>query len=654
VNTTTEVTSKIYEDSIKRYDAIFGDEHDNQSPSQSSEVNSPTRKDSPETQNDPSLTTEKANFSRVPEFLRQFKNWVNWNAEKIPINPNSGEPASTTDKGTWSSFEQAYKTYGLSANGTIMGIGFVFTETGLSGIDLDKCRNPETGQVEQWAVDIVDRLKSYTEISPSGSGLHIIAQGKLPGPGRKSGHLELYDTGRYFTITGNTLPGEYGEINNRQKEVNEFYQEHFKGKPASPREVKGMSPTREDDLLITQASMAANGEKFSDLMNGNWQKYYSSQSEGDLSLCNELAFWTQDPKQIDRILRTSKLMRPKWDEKRGDSTYGWDTILKALSDTTEHYEPKPESKAETIPINTEPNMETEQGQGEVQKKSITNDFRIWFENCEGSFSLSQIYADLYATTRQERNAIQQDLHRLLEKGKVERLRKQGEYRKIKCNVEKILMPSVKPIPLPILFPCNIENYLKTYRGNVIVIGGSPNSGKTAYCLNVAKLNMDRFKVNYISSEMRGEEIYERLEGFQENCIQEMFEKIDWIPCTSDFQDVINPDALNIIDYLEIPDGEFFKVQDQIRKMFDKLKDGIAIICIQQNKGAELPKGGTGSIEKARIALSIDNHLLTVVKGKLWKRGTVHHNLTRRFKLWAGVNFTWEAWGEGAGASSLYN
>ena len=282
---------------------------------------------------------------------------------------------------------------------------------------------------------------------------------------------------------------------------------------------------------------------------------------------------------------------------------------------------------------------------DVQKKSITNDLRIWFENCEGSFSLSQIYADLCATTKQDRNLIQQDLGRLLKKGQAERLKKQGEYRKINSHIEKILMPSIKPVPLDVVFPCNIEKYLKVYKGNIIVIGGTPNSGKTAYVINVAKLNMNDFKINYISSEMRGEEIYERLEGFQDNCIQEMFLKIDWIPCTADFQDVINPGAINIVDYLEIPDGEFFKVQDQIRKIFDKLQDGIAIICIQKNKGAELPRGGTGSIEKARIALMMDNHLLTVVKGKLWKGGQVHHNLNRRFKLWAGVNFVWDDWEE---------
>jgi len=177
----------------------------------------------------------------------------------------------------------------------------------------------------------------------------------------------------------------------------------------------------------------------------------------------------------------------------------------------------------------------------------------------------------------------------------------------------------------------------------MVIGGSPNSGKTGYCLNIAKLNMDRFSVKYLSSEMRSEELYVRLEKFDDHCVEEMFNKVNFVTCTSEFQDEIEPDSLNIVDYLEILEGDFYKIQDQIRKIFDKLNDGIAVICLQKKKDQDLPRGGIGAIEKARIAIAIENNVISIVKGKLWKAGLNPERLTRRFTLVGGVNFKWDPW-----------
>lgn len=94
------------------------------------------------------------------------------------------------------------ETYGLD------GIGFMFSVSDpYTGIDLDKCLNAETGELEPWAQRCVDLFNSYTEITPSGKGLHIIIRGKLPGKGRKKGKFEVYDRGRFFTFTGNVFDG---------------------------------------------------------------------------------------------------------------------------------------------------------------------------------------------------------------------------------------------------------------------------------------------------------------------------------------------------------------------------------------------------------------------------------------------------------------
>lgn len=118
-------------------------------------------------------------FLNIPEELRQLSQWVNWRIEqragkptKVPKQP-SGVNADSTAPETWSTFERASQM-----NGKFDGIGFVFTkEAGDIGVDLDKCRDPKTGKTEKWALDIIKELDSYTELSQSGTGWHVIVKG---------------------------------------------------------------------------------------------------------------------------------------------------------------------------------------------------------------------------------------------------------------------------------------------------------------------------------------------------------------------------------------------------------------------------------------------------------------------------------------------
>jgi hypothetical protein len=114
----------------------------------------------------------------IPEDLRKRRQWVNCqHGEKIPLNPRTGRYASTTDSLTWGAFEEAVRR----AEEHGLGIGFVFSSGDpFVGVDLDKCRSPETGEIAPWAQEIIEEVDSYTEVSPSGTGVHIIAKGKLP------------------------------------------------------------------------------------------------------------------------------------------------------------------------------------------------------------------------------------------------------------------------------------------------------------------------------------------------------------------------------------------------------------------------------------------------------------------------------------------
>jgi putative DNA primase/helicase len=137
--------------------------------------------------------------ARIPEELRQRPQWV-VHRGKIPYTPGTGKRASSTDLMTWRSFEDAMTAYKA---GGYDGVGFVFSSADpYVGVDLDKCRNPETGELTSEARRIVDDLGGYAEVSPSGTGVHIIVCGKLPEKGKRRRRIEAYHQDRYFTVTG--------------------------------------------------------------------------------------------------------------------------------------------------------------------------------------------------------------------------------------------------------------------------------------------------------------------------------------------------------------------------------------------------------------------------------------------------------------------
>jgi putative DNA primase/helicase len=150
----------------------------------------------------------KLNPDCLPEELRQRHQWVVWKLEerdgkptKVPYIAGGSGKASSTDSLTWRSFEEAVQALETCRYN---GIGFVFSSGDpFAGVDLDDCRDPETGELEEWAAKIVEAFGSYAEVSQSGTGVHIIVKGKVPN--KKRGKVEAYSSERYFTMTGRVL-----------------------------------------------------------------------------------------------------------------------------------------------------------------------------------------------------------------------------------------------------------------------------------------------------------------------------------------------------------------------------------------------------------------------------------------------------------------
>ena len=300
--------------------------------------------------------------SECPETLREREQWVCWREEtrdgkptKVPVTPGTGGFASSTDPETWDAFETALE---YTETEHADGVGFVFTDDDpIVGVDLDDCRDPETGDVDDAAQDIIKRLDSYTEVSPSGTGYHVLITGELPEGRNRRGSVELYDTARFFTVTGDHVDETLGRVARRQDALTAIHREYVQdterdtaseSEPGNGTDDQSTATGTadvdvdlEDEDLLEKARNASNGEKFERLWNGNTVGY-DSQSEADMALCCLLAFWTGgDRTQMKQLFRQSGLLREKWDEVHyaDGSTYGEKTIERAIATTSEFYDP---------------------------------------------------------------------------------------------------------------------------------------------------------------------------------------------------------------------------------------------------------------------------------------------------------------------------
>jgi hypothetical protein len=312
----------------------------------------------------------------IPAELAALPQWVCWTYtwrpsrrkwDKPPLRARDGGPASTTDPTTWTTFAEAVAAYRDRSRG-FDGIGFVpRPEDGLVGIDLDDCRDPETGALAPWAEEIVGAINTYTEVSPSGTGLRLIARGRKPGRRCKTqvggGIVEIYDGltkagkpgGRYLTFTGHRCPDAPADIRDRQHQVDDLYARLFasrhtavgSGTPRAP----GGGRRLTDDEIIRRAASAENGQKFRRLyFEGSTADYGGDTSRADAALAALLLFWCGgDLAAAERLMRASALRRPKWDERRGQTTWLRATLEAAAGVVTEFYEPRARLRLKPAP-----------------------------------------------------------------------------------------------------------------------------------------------------------------------------------------------------------------------------------------------------------------------------------------------------------------
>lgn len=285
----------------------------------------------------PSKPRELFNDSNIPEALKKLSNWCLWNRDKVPFRAD-GKPLSSTKREDWCTFDAA--TSALKQSVGMVGIGFVFAlDAGFIGIDLDHALKDD-GSLKDWALKILSLFgKAYVEFSPSGKGFHIIVRGKKPGPrcrkvilsksGSVLGELEMYDSSRYFTMTGNVFDSfsDIGEAP-EQEAIDLIYskvlapgeenerREPIKEPVSEPSEVVAPPAplVKENNVpdISTIISNSSQGVKFKDLVSGSLESYGGDQSRAVYALTGIVAFYTADFAQMDAIFRGSGLFTAKW------------------------------------------------------------------------------------------------------------------------------------------------------------------------------------------------------------------------------------------------------------------------------------------------------------------------------------------------------
>jgi hypothetical protein len=270
--------------------------------------------------------------SRIPAEMASLPRWVCWSyrrrgkaLRKVPIHPLTGKTVSVNVPSDWSTFDVVVARLGKRKPPD--GIGFVFdAKDGLVGIDLDKCRNPTTGTIAPWANDIISRIATYAEVSPSGTGVKLIARANIPESGRRRKNIEIYSHARFFAMTGHHLSDTPAIVAGSQHEVDSLYRLVTGGAGRMAREtewVGSMVQNSDEEIVHYLSQEGCQGVWMGDTSS------YGSASEADMALCGAIARLVgPNAGRVEVIFNQSALAaRGKWKDRLD---YRTRTVKKAI------------------------------------------------------------------------------------------------------------------------------------------------------------------------------------------------------------------------------------------------------------------------------------------------------------------------------------
>lgn len=275
---------------------------------------------------------------------------------------------------------------------------------------------------------------------------------------------------------------------------------------------------------------------------------------------------------------------------------------------------------------------------ERSERNLAQEIREWILTTNGHIMTTDVHRELQLTTRREKKTASMTMLRLVEEGVLERAgNRAGCFRRIERDYEIVDLNTLEDLdPINLALPLGIERFVELMPKDLIVFAGSPNTGKTALMLETVRLNMDKYQCFYFSSELGRYAAKKRL-AKHETCHKWTFKFIDDF---SDYLDVIQPDNVNFIDYVEVIDGEYYKIPSILGSIQRRLRDGIAIVALQKNPGLSHGLGGPQTKAKPALFCTIEEERpgarITLEKVKNY-RAQNPNGYSRRFKIVDGIN-----------------
>jgi hypothetical protein len=275
------------------------------------------------------------------------------------------------------------------------------------------------------------------------------------------------------------------------------------------------------------------------------------------------------------------------------------------------------------------------------KRNLSDMVREWVLSTEGIFLSTDVVKDLDLSTRVHKKNLSIILARLCKENLIAKHGdRRGQFRVVDHSMTPMNWKDADVSnTVNLALPLGLHKLMNLYPKNVIVIAGDTNAGKTAYLLNLVRENAGDFKISYFTNDETPEEIRKRVNRFQEAGMDtESFDKCDFIPRSSNFLDVMDPDGVSIIDYLKLTD-QFWKVGEEIERIRGRLMKGVAIIAIQKDKNAAMGRGGDFAAEASRLYFTLEKGMVNVVKMKnLIDPNRDPNGKSVKFGLWGGCKF----------------
>ncbi len=273
-----------------------------------------------------------------------------------------------------------------------------------------------------------------------------------------------------------------------------------------------------------------------------------------------------------------------------------------------------------------------------RERNLTEEVREWVMSSSGVFSSSAVGRSLQLSTRDDQKNLSKIMRRLLQEGLLERYgNKNGHFRRIEGEIELMNYLDAPTDEFPLQWPLDIEDLCKIYPGNVVVVAGSKSAGKTAFLLNLVKMNMEQHDIVYLNSEMGATELRIRLQLFEDPPLPSW--RFTPIERRGNWADLITAERkIWIVDFLDVTE-DLWRVGSEIKAIHNKLRDGICIIGLQKRKDRDTGHGDGFSMEKARLYLALDFGRIKIVDAKAWRRSEENpRGKVREFKIVKGSRF----------------